>query len=160
MGLLLQNFTLGHDIMEAIKEARSSSACGVPGQIGGKRQSGSGQVSWVGEQHKEGLLGGHKWSEQSASIGARGQRPWALPQPRETADGNFEHSLKIKVLAINVCGLKSKLNNGICESYIQGFDIICLSEAKLNPHIDDVYLYKASRWSKKIGRKLTLRMGI
>ena len=39
----------------------------------------------------------------------------------------------LKVGAINVCGLKSKLKYRVIQDYIKQFDIICVSETKLNP---------------------------
>jgi hypothetical protein len=59
-------------------------------------------------------------------------------------------SKDIKLLGLNVCGLKSKLYSGILEDYIKPYDFICLSESKLNPQIDfNVNGFKL--FCKKIG---------
>ena len=38
---------------------------------------------------------------------------------------------EIRICGLNVCGLNSKLKNGIFEDYIKKFHIICLSETKV-----------------------------
>ena len=48
----------------------------------------------------------------------------------------------IKLAALNVKGLDSKLNCGILDNYLQNFDIICLSETYTNfPNLKDTDLY-------------------
>ena len=42
------------------------------------------------------------------------------------------HEQEVKFLSLNVNGLRSKLKYGILDSYIMSFDIICLSETKLD----------------------------
>ena len=42
-----------------------------------------------------------------------------------------------KILGLNVCGLRSKVNNGIFDIYAKDYDILCLSETKLD-RIDDI----------------------
>ena len=42
----------------------------------------------------------------------------------------------IKILGLNVCGLRSKLNNGIFDEYVKCFQVICLSETKLSKNTD------------------------
>ena len=38
---------------------------------------------------------------------------------------------QLKLLALNVCGLKSKLRSNDFEDFIQNYDLVCLSETKL-----------------------------
>ena len=42
----------------------------------------------------------------------------------------------LKLLGLNVCGLKSKLNNDVLETYIANYDIIFLSETKVKSKYD------------------------
>ena len=49
---------------------------------------------------------------------------------------NIQESItKIKIAGLNVCGLRSKLKNGIFELFAKNFDILCLSETKTQ-HVD------------------------
>ena len=43
----------------------------------------------------------------------------------------YQNNVITKILGLNVCGLKSKLNNGIFDDYVKNFDILCFSETKL-----------------------------
>ena len=46
---------------------------------------------------------------------------------------NNQHNSEItKILGLNVCGLRSKVNNGIFDIYCKDYDILCLSETKLD----------------------------
>ena len=38
--------------------------------------------------------------------------------------------LSVKIVGLNVCGFNKKMQEGILEEYIKGFDLICLSETK------------------------------
>ena len=49
---------------------------------------------------------------------------------------NFMNNSVTKILGLNVCGLRSKLNNGIFDVYAKDFDILCLSETKLDKAVD------------------------
>ena len=60
-----------------------------------------------------------------------------LEIPQNPQGENTENT-NVKVLGLNVCGLKSKANNGIFEQYIKHYDIVCLSETKINPNVDIV----------------------
>ena len=48
----------------------------------------------------------------------------------------FNSNMITKIVAINVCGLRSKLNNGIFDEYAKNFDILCLSETKVGTILD------------------------
>ena len=37
----------------------------------------------------------------------------------------------VKIVGLNVCGIKSKLRNGIFEEFAKQYDILCLSETKV-----------------------------
>ena len=41
-----------------------------------------------------------------------------------------------KILGLNVCGLRSKIHNGIFDDYAKDFSILCLSEIKLEKNTD------------------------
>ena len=49
----------------------------------------------------------------------------------------YQNNVITKILGLNVCGLKSKLNNGIFDDYAKNYDILCLSETKLG-QINDI----------------------
>ena len=52
-------------------------------------------------------------------------------------DGNSNSKdIATKILGLNVCGLRSKVNNGIFDEYAKQFAIICLSETKLAKNTD------------------------
>ena len=42
-----------------------------------------------------------------------------------------EFQSQIRVCGINVCGLNSKLENGVFYDYIKQFDILCITESKV-----------------------------
>ena len=46
--------------------------------------------------------------------------------------------MSLNILSLNVCGLKSKLNPGVFEQYIVNYDLVALSETKLNSNIDNI----------------------
>ena len=50
----------------------------------------------------------------------------------DISTNNDESNNQITILGLNVCGLKSKLRNGIFEEYIKDHSIICLSETKVS----------------------------
>ena len=53
--------------------------------------------------------------------------PEKLTNPR-----NIEHtSSLIRICGLNICGLNSKINNGILNEYIKQFDIFCVYETKV-----------------------------
>lgn len=43
--------------------------------------------------------------------------------------------LKIKVLSLNVCGLASKLGNPDFVEFISLYDVICLTETKIDKYV-------------------------
>ena len=47
-----------------------------------------------------------------------------------------EHGNDTKILGLNVCGLRSKLNNGYFDEYAKEFDILCLSETKVTNNLE------------------------
>ena len=50
----------------------------------------------------------------------------------ETNNSEHDTTAEIKILGLNVCGLRSKLRNSFFESYCANFNIICLSETRQN----------------------------
>ena len=52
---------------------------------------------------------------------------------------SYDAPVKLKILSLNVCGLISKLCNPDFISYLGLYDIICLTETKLDQY-DDVSL--------------------
>ena len=69
-------------------------------------------------------------------------------------------SKNIKLLGLNVCGLKSKLNSGILENYCKNYDFICLSETKVNPCINDVHVDGYELFCKRLGNNNAHTIGL
>ena len=47
---------------------------------------------------------------------------------------------KVKIVGLNVCGLRTRLRNGIFEEFAKNYDILCLSETRMQ-NIDLQKLY-------------------
>lgn len=63
-------------------------------------------------------------------------------------------------MSINVCGLKSKLNNSIFEDYIKSYDFVCLSEMKINPLLNDVNIDGFTLFCKQLCKNNAYTIGI
>ena len=54
----------------------------------------------------------------------------------DTNNGTYSHTLNVKdfvnILGLNCCGLRSKLKNGLFDDEVSNYDIICLSETKVD----------------------------
>ena len=57
-------------------------------------------------------------------------------QVQESGNRNNTGNDQLKICGINICGLKSKLNNGVFSDYIEEFDICCLTETKTSKGIE------------------------
>ena len=42
-----------------------------------------------------------------------------------------DNNVITKIMGLNVCGFRSKINNGVFDEYAKNHDIICLSETKV-----------------------------
>ena len=66
-------------------------------------------------------------------------------EPHENDNDN------LKICGINICGLNSKLNNGVFNDYIEEFDICCLTETKTSKgtNINNYTVFNLEKKSKK-----------
>ena len=57
---------------------------------------------------------------------------------------------QLKICALNVCGLNSKLINGVFSDYLIMFDIFCVTESKVSKGniIDNYSVYNLSKSDK------------
>ena len=58
-------------------------------------------------------------------------QPNSIYNMKASDENNYVNNVFTKILGLNVCGFRSKLNNGIFDDYVKNFDILCFSETKL-----------------------------
>ena len=59
------------------------------------------------------------------------------------SNNKINNNVITKILGLNVCGFRSKINNGLFDEYAKNYDILCLSETKVSK-ISDIDLKDSS----------------
>ena len=59
------------------------------------------------------------------------------------SNNKINNNVITKIMGLNICGFRSKINNGIFDEYAKNYDVLCLSETKVSK-ISDVDLKDSS----------------
>ena len=46
-------------------------------------------------------------------------------------NNNINNNVITKIMGLNICGFRSKINNGVFDEYAKNYDVLCLSETKV-----------------------------
>ena len=47
------------------------------------------------------------------------------------SNNKINNNVITKIMGLNICGFRSKINNGIFDEYAKNYDVLCLSETKV-----------------------------